>query len=239
MARSTSREATETSLISGIYALGDEMSRRNFSKSGSGPVHTGPSHRERHAVRPNVAYRQRGDRTRSSEFGAAEVWHPPLGRTTPEVLTQAPGEGYLHAVSAQEIRERLSQLPHDITSQIEVIQLSQMTRKRGLFPLYGMQWGANIYLYPIEAGLVELYTRPPHPQQQIEAKMFGGEWHEEEGYWQLSWTLESLKDFYLNNVLIHEVGHVIDQRNTSFRDRERFANWFAIEYGYRASRHRR
>jgi hypothetical protein len=29
---------------------------------------------------------------------------------------------------------------------------------------------------------------------------------------------------------------VNDERNTSSRDRERYANWFAIEYGYRASR---
>jgi predicted metalloendopeptidase len=43
----------------------------------------------------------------------------------------------------------------------------------------------------------------------------------------------------LNNVLIHEIGHTVDDRNSSFLDRERFANWFAVEYGYRASRGRR
>ena len=39
--------------------------------------------------------------------------------------------------------------------------------------------------------------------------------------------------------LIHEIGHSLDQRNSNMADRERFANWFAIEYGYRASRGRR
>jgi hypothetical protein len=66
--------------------------------------------------------------------------------------------------------------------------------------------------------------------------MFGGVWSVQGGLWKLSWTLATIRDFYLNNVLIHEVGHVNDERNTSSRDRERYANWFAIEYGYRAAR---
>jgi hypothetical protein len=55
----------------------------------------------------------------------------------------------------------------------------------------------------------------------------------------LRWTEDSIKDFFLNNVLIHEIGHIHDDRNANPADRERYANWFAIEYGYRASRRRR
>ena len=51
-----------------------------------------------------------------------------------------------------------------------------MTRKRALFPCYGMQWGTAVYLYPIEATLVEHYARPPRPEQLIEARMYGGQW---------------------------------------------------------------
>ncbi len=114
-----------------------------------------------------------------------------------------------------------------------------MTRKRRLFPCYGMQWGPNVYLYPIEDSLIETYVSPPTPQQIIEARMFGGLWSEEGAEWKLEWRPAALKDFYLNNVLIHEIGHVIDERNSRQEDRERYANWFAIEYGYRASRGRR
>jgi predicted nucleic acid-binding protein len=49
-------------------------------------------------------------------------------------------------------------------------------------------------------------------------------------------TEEAIRDFYLNNVLIHELGHILDSRNSSPRDRERFAEWFALEVGYKASR---
>jgi hypothetical protein len=113
-----------------------------------------------------------------------------------------------------------------------------MTRKRQAFPCYGMQWGHSVYLYPIEDNLVETYTIPPKPAQQIEARMFGAKWSQSGKFWTLTWSPESIRDFYLNNVLIHEVGHLNDPRNTTYRERERFANWFAIEHGYRASRGR-
>ena len=69
--------------------------------------------------------------------------------------------------------------------------------------------------------------------------MYGGVWTEGVGEYRLTWTEDAIKDFYLNNVLIHEIGHVLDSRNTNHDQRERFANWFAVEYGYRATRGRR
>lgn len=144
----------------------------------------------------------------------------------------------MHPVTVAEIRERLGLLPEHLTTGIEVVQLSPMTRKRRLFPLYGMQWGPNVYLYPIEDCLTETYFRPPRPEQLIEAQMFGGHWSEEGHAWKLVWTPAAIRDFYLNNVLIHEVGHVNDTRNKNPRKREQYANWFATEYGFRASRGR-
>jgi hypothetical protein len=158
---------------------------------------------------------------------------------TTRYVVQPTGEGYIHPVTVDEVRERIQQLPRQFTSAVEVVQLSAMTRKRSYFPLYGMQWGSTVYLYPIEASLVETYRRAPTPQQLIEARMYEGEWKQDGTTWTLSWTPETIRDFYLNNVLIHEIGHVNDTRNTNSAARERFANWFAIEYGYRPSRMKR
>ncbi len=41
--------------------------------------------------------------------------------------------------------------------------------------------------------------------------------------------------FYLNNILIHELGHLLDERNSTYIDRERYAEWFAVDYGYAAA----
>lgn len=203
-------------------------------------LHVRVTSRRRRDGRPVAAFRQRGSGSQgTSYFSAPETWHEPQGRAEPLLLAQPAGEGYVHAVTPQEIRQRLSLLPDDIVAAVEVVQLSQMTRKRALFPRYGMQWGPNVYLYPIEASLIERYLRPPNPQQQIEARMYGGVWEAVGSEWHLIWTPETLRDFYLNNVLIHEIGHVVDSRNTNPRKREQFANAFATEHGYRASRGRR
>ena len=199
-----------------------------------------PSRTSHRDLRPVAAFRQRGWQAdvETEVFSAPETWHPAAENapTRTRYRVQPPGGGFRHAVTVEEVRERLAKLPAQFTRGLEVVQFSAMTRKRQLFPCYGMQWGTSVYLYPMEESLVELYRHPPTPQQQIEARMYGGRWVNDGKLWRLSWSEQSIKDFYLNNVLIHEVGHANDARNTNSQNRERFANWFAIEYGYRATR---
>jgi len=169
----------------------------------------------------------------------AETWYEPVENKSLgyRVVVKPPGRGYRHVVTPAEIRDRLSVFPEDMVRPLQVVQLSQMTRKKGRFPCYGLQWGQALYLYPIEENLVETFQRPPKPAQWNEARMYGGKWEEgKDGHWQLIWTEETIRDFYLNNILIHELGHLVDNRNSTFTDRERYAEWFAIEYGYRYSR---
>ncbi|MBC8351393.1 MAG: hypothetical protein H8E66_05370 [Planctomycetes bacterium] len=172
-------------------------------------------------------------------FIPPEDWYEPHERCTDsfDVVTQEPGPGYRHVVSETDIRQRLSDLPAKFTAPVQVVQLSRMTRKKRSFPCYGMQWGRALYLYPVESELVEYFGRPPRPAEYHETRLFGGKWgHQGGSFWRLTWTPATIRDFYLNNVLIHELGHLLDERNTGYRDRERFAEWFAIEYGYRGRR---
>lgn len=167
-----------------------------------------------------------------------EQWYEPSAepRASYSVIVEPAGEDFRHVLSADDVRARLAQLPAWMTRPLDIVKLSQMTRKKRRSPCYGMQWGTTIYLYPIEATLIETFVNPPKPAQRIEASMFGARWVHENGQWRLIWTEAAIRDFYLNNVLIHELGHVLDGRNTSYRDRERFAEWFALEMGYKTSR---
>ena len=194
-------------------------------------------------MRPASAHQHRGDGlAEGRSFDAPEVWHEPSSlddisnEQTLQIVTEPAGRGYIHPVSSDDVRERVLQLPEQYQRKLEVVQFSRMTRKRRLFPCYGLQWGSAVYLYPIEESLEELYVRAPRPAQRIETEMFGGRWVQDGNLWRLLWSERTIRDFYLNNVLIHEIGHINDDRNTSFRKRERFADWFAVEYGYRASK---
>jgi hypothetical protein len=202
---------------------------------------------EHHNAMVRSAHSRRGARSsqrvrgvpRNQElpFVPPEDWHEPRqNRRNYRIVRQSPGEGYRHVLTPDEIRSRLAELPAKFIEPLQVVQLSRVTRKKLSFPCYGMQWGPSIYLYPVEEGLTESYTAPPKPSQEIEARMYGGRWEQDGSIWRLVWTEQAIKDFYLNNILIHELGHLLDNRNTSYTDRERYAEWFAIEYGYKPSR---
>jgi hypothetical protein len=180
-------------------------------------------------------------RSQRLPFVPPENWHEPAedGRDY-RILVQRPGLGFRHVVTPDEVRQRLAELPDHFLRPLEIVQLSQMTRKKQSFPCYGMQWGAALYLYPIEESLEESYSAPPKPSQVNEVRMFGGRWvHESPDVWKLVWTERAIKDFYLNNILIHELGHLLDDRNSRAVDRERFAEWFALEHGYKPTRQTR
>ncbi len=189
-----------------------------------------------------LSQRMRGaEKSQCIEFAPPEDWYEPKDDNAPDykIIVQKPGGGYRHVVTPQDIRHRLARLPAEALKPLEVIQLSRMTRKKQSFPCYGMQWGSTLYLYPIEESLVEYYSRPPHPAQMNEARMYGGQWVQRgNDEWKLVWSEATIKDFYLNNILIHELGHLLDNRNTSYTDRERYAEWFAIEHGFKTSQRR-
>lgn len=164
-----------------------------------------------------------------------ENWYEPSEDTLGayQIITHEPGDGFVHPVTADEVKTRLQALPDWMLDPLQVVQLSRITRKKRSFPCYGMQWGNSLYLYPLEESLTEVFVRPPKPAVYNEAEMYGGRWEQVDSrVWHLHWTKDSIRDFYLNNILIHELGHLLDDRNSGSQDRERFAEWFAIEYGY-------
>jgi hypothetical protein len=176
-----------------------------------------------------------GHRSECEPFAPPEDWYEPHGNGGDyRIIIQDPGKGYRHVVTPDEIRARLADVRPAFLQELEVVQLSRVTRKKQSFPCYGMQWGSTLYLYPLEDTLVEQFYEPPRPDLVNEVKMYGGRWTETgHNVWTLVWSEQAARDFYLNNILMHELGHLIDDRNGGYVDRERYAEWFAIEYGYR------
>jgi hypothetical protein len=184
--------------------------------------------------RPKQARRSStGQRNARLPFAPPEDWYDPTEADEYRIIVQDPGPGYRHILTPDDVRSRLAEVPPQFLEQLEVVQFSRMTRKKTLFPCYGMQWGNTLYLYPLEESLVESYDTPPRPNIVNETRMYGGRWTESPGNWTLTWTEQAARDFYLNNILMHELGHLVDDRNTGYLDRERYAEWFAVQYGYR------
>ncbi len=227
--------------VSGTFDDRGEMRQRNQHRSRQW---SSPRNATMAAPRSRRSFdhgkRARGRERSQTPFLPPEDWHEPEdcgARRGYRIIRQEPGEGYRHPVTPAEVRDRLALLPPSMVEPLAVVQLSCMTRKKRTVPCYGMQWGSALYLYPIEESLVEYFLRPPLEAEWREATMYGGRWEQTRGgLWRLIWTEDTIRDFYLNGILMHELGHLLDDRNRSYQDRERYADWFAIEYGYLASR---
>jgi hypothetical protein len=168
--------------------------------------------------------------------GPPEVWHEPHGGEGFRIITREPGDGYVHVVTASQVRSRLAQLPSAFVRDLEVVELAGMTRKKESARCYGLQWGPAVYLYPFDESLEEWRDQPPSLLEYRTTSMFGGRWDRPtHDRWRLIWTEATARDFVLNDVLIHEIGHLNDKRNTNYDKREAYAEWFAIEYGFRAT----
>ena len=127
-----------------------------------------------------LSQRARGNgRNDRGPYAPPEDWYDPQGLSGRNfrIIAQAPGRGYRHAVTEDEVRQRLEDLPDYMLEPLEVVQLSRITRKKKSFPCYGMQWGSTLYLYAIEETLTEFFAEAPSPAQWNEARMYGvGGW---------------------------------------------------------------
>lgn len=168
---------------------------------------------------------------------------PPRGETEetednfPQYHVMPPGNGYIHPLVKNDVIDRIAELPsvirRSLASCLDHIVMPTHTRKMDSDGSYGIQWGSSLYLFPMEENREE-YFFDPSPLKLQETKRFGARWshNRDKNSWTCRWTPEGLIDFYRENVLIHELGHLLDKRNNSYIDRERFAEAFAQQYGH-------
>lgn len=169
--------------------------------------------------------------TRSNGYQSPEIWYEPHEYEDYYFRWQEPGYERYHPATEDEIETRLSAVSNKYLYNLSWVTRAGVTRKKTSFPLYGMAWGETIYLYSVSRHLTEFYDELPEPSFVSSTKKYGGKWRQYGSTWELQWTEQSIKEFYLEDILMHELGHINDKRNTSYRDREAYANHFAIKHG--------
>lgn len=141
------------------------------------------------------------------------------------------GKGFFHVLSVEEILDRINQQPHSHLNGIHCVVLPRMTRKRQRLNIYGLAWGSTVYLYPSPEDRLHVYENDIPNVYRVEARKYGAKIIEEGNTKAVQWTDESLRHYYLENVLLHELAHTYDCRNTRLKDREAFAEAYVQKYG--------
>lgn len=159
------------------------------------------------------------------------------------VITQRIHADFILPVSEADIRETLASVEqHFLTGLAGVVVLGGAKKQdrsfRRLFA-YGCYCENAIFLHPFPRRFMDQIWRTlPKPSLLNDYERAGAHITPDGRHWRVQFDEESLRRFYLRDVLMHELGHHVDRGNfASKTDRkaERFAEWFATEHGYKAS----
>jgi hypothetical protein len=150
--------------------------------------------------------------------------------------------GFIRPFNSQDVKEYLVKIPEEFLKGIGGIYLLGGTKKQkkasfGSLFRYGCYWGRNIYLHAFPENRMTLSFKKKQPSPSIleEYRRANANIKNIKGGLNISFDIGSMKSFFLRDVLIHEIGHHVDRENIdqTHKRSEKFAEWFASEYGYR------
>ena len=163
---------------------------------------------------------------------------------TPIFIKKNPSRDFYFPVSIEEIKIFLNKLPKEHTENLTHVWLRKMTKKeyekegnvQGCFICGG---GVNlIVLYPFPIDMKMKFGKKKPVNKIIKwYSQYNPELVEENGNWYLFWTEDKIKQYYLEGLLLHEIGHKMDSYYQKYwskkykKKAEKFADNFAYYWG--------
>lgn len=150
--------------------------------------------------------------------------------------------GFIRPFNSKDVTDYLEKVPEEFLKGIGGIYLLGGTKKQkkasfGSLFRYGCYWGSEIYLhaFPEKRMSLTFKKKQPTPSVLEEYNRANANIKNIKGGLNISFDIGSMKSFFLRDVLMHEIGHHVDRENIdrTHKRSERFAEWFASEYGYR------
>jgi hypothetical protein len=138
--------------------------------------------------------------------------------------------GFLRPCSVEDVVATLDKVPNEFLVGLEGVWLmggTEAQRNTKKF-IYGMYSLSRIFLFPFAESRLELHWKSaPKPNVARDYTRFGATISATKGSGAvLRFDLESLRLFFLYDVLLHEIGHHVD-RDHRAENAERYATWFA------------
>ena len=169
---------------------------------------------------------------------------PSENEESPIFISDNPSRDFYFPISIEEIKEFLNKLPKEHSENLTHIWLRKMSTKEyekegSLQGCFICGSGVNlIILYPFPKDMTMKFGKKK-PQKKLLKwySEYSPELKEESGEWKLIWTEDKIKKYYLEGLLLHEIGHQMDSFYQRFwskgygRKAEKFADNFAYFWG--------
>ena len=158
-------------------------------------------------------------------------------------------EEFVRPFGTADVESVLATIPCNLLSGLRRIYLMGGTRKQATTALgdlyrYGEYDWCDIYLFAFPRRRLQWRCRQlPRPHVCHEYRRAGASFRHDGNGWVCHLDEASLRNFYLFDVLVHEIGHHVDRfnwrydgRGKTYRQAERFAESFVRHYGLRVKR---
>ncbi len=171
------------------------------------------------------------------------LFPPGEDEEAPIYIVDNPSRDFYFPVSVEEIKTFLNRLPKEHSKNLTHVWLRKMSAKeyekeriQGCF-ICGSRVNL-IILYPFPKHLTMIFGKKKPSKKRLKwYAAYAPELKEEGGIWKLVWTEEKIKNYYLEGLLLHEIGHQMDSiykrywsKNYAKRA-EDFADNFAFFWG--------
>ena len=167
----------------------------------------------------------------------------------PILLKDNPSKDFYFPADELEILSQLRKLPLMVSNEITHIWLRRIKKidyesGNGFQAMFICGSGVNlitINAFPRDLKMHFGTKKPNRRQLRFYSKWTGDQAAScnKSGEWFLQWSEAAIKDYYLNHLLLHEVGHFLDRHSERFHSKtsvkkvEDFADAFAIKWNLR------
>lgn len=167
---------------------------------------------------------------------------PSENEKLPIFIKDNPSKDFFFPVDENEILGRINRLPKKHRKDVTHIWLKKIDKEnykngnsfQGMF-ICGS--GVNLIIlsaFPKDLRMIFGATKPLKKELNLYSKWCHNlQFDEKENVWFMQWESAKIRDYYLNYLLLHEIGHFVDSVYQSFwskageRKRENFADNFA------------
>ena len=161
-------------------------------------------------------------------------------RTYPFIRVEPTHGEFCFPVTVDDIRSAIKRIPRQYVLGIKAILVppgsKKQTKAANSLYLYGEYWQSCIFLHPMPKSMLRMkFAGNLKPNQGEEYRRAGAKVSTTGSVTEIEFNADSLRNFYLNDVLVHEVGHHVDRQIRTQSKREGFASWFASEYGFKVN----
>ncbi len=164
---------------------------------------------------------------------------PTQDEQTPIFIVENPSRDFYFPATIEEIKETLKQLPDNHTKYLTHIWLDKVKKSdyqkgetiQGQFICGSKVFLIKLYAVPKDNRMIFGKVKPTTKQLGF-YKKYCTDLQHDKNVWYLQWTNESYKKYFLEKLLLHEIGHCVDyiyQRNWSKANSKQIEN-FADNY---------